>query len=336
MAEAAYRIFGAELSPYSVKVRSYFRYKQIPHEWVVRDASTQGEFQKYAKLPLIPLVVTPEDEGLQDSTPILEKMEARYPEPAIQPEDPVLAFISALLEEYADEWGNKHMFHYRWTYEPDQIATAHSIAAMQAPGLDEAQTKAVADMVRERMAGRLYFVGSSPETAPLIEGSMKQAAALLEAHLNGRAYVFGSRPSFADFGLFAQFYEMSLDPTAGAYLKENHPGLLSWSDRMLEPGPKAGKEGGFEAWESLKETLIPFLTREVGARFLPWSTANATALESGAERFEVEIEGGVFSQQPQKYHARSLKALKERYAACPDKGRLDPILNETGCLTYLT
>jgi hypothetical protein len=74
----------------------------------------------------------------------------------------------------------------------------------------------------------------------------------------------------------------------------------------------------------------------VGARFLPWSTANATALESGAERFEVEIEGGVFSQQPQKYHARSLKALKERYAACPDKGRLDPILNETGCLTYLT
>jgi len=28
------RIFGAELSPYSVKVRSYFRYKRIPHEWV--------------------------------------------------------------------------------------------------------------------------------------------------------------------------------------------------------------------------------------------------------------------------------------------------------------
>lgn len=27
-----YRIIGAEESPYSVKVRSYFRYKGIPHQ----------------------------------------------------------------------------------------------------------------------------------------------------------------------------------------------------------------------------------------------------------------------------------------------------------------
>ena len=32
---STYRIFGNELSPYSVKVRSYFRYKRIPHEWIV-------------------------------------------------------------------------------------------------------------------------------------------------------------------------------------------------------------------------------------------------------------------------------------------------------------
>ena len=73
-----YRIFGAEISPYSVKVRSYFRYKGIPHEWILRSAATQAESMKYAKLPLIPIVATPEDEGIQDSTPILEKMEARF------------------------------------------------------------------------------------------------------------------------------------------------------------------------------------------------------------------------------------------------------------------
>ena len=49
-----YRIYGVELSPFSVKIRSYFRYKQIPHEWIVRSPATQGEFQKYAKLPLVP------------------------------------------------------------------------------------------------------------------------------------------------------------------------------------------------------------------------------------------------------------------------------------------
>ena len=31
-----YQIFGAEMSPYSVKVRSYFRYKNIPHQWLQR------------------------------------------------------------------------------------------------------------------------------------------------------------------------------------------------------------------------------------------------------------------------------------------------------------
>ena len=38
-----YRVFGSEFSPYSVKVRSYFRYKRIPHEWLVRSAATGAE-----------------------------------------------------------------------------------------------------------------------------------------------------------------------------------------------------------------------------------------------------------------------------------------------------
>ena len=123
-----YRIFGSELSPYSVKVRSYFRYKGLPHEWIPRSPAVQAEFQKYAKLPLVPLVVTPEGEGVQDSTPIIERFEAGRPEPSVVPDDPALAFISALLEEYGDEWGNKWMFHYRWRYQPDAWSTAERIA----------------------------------------------------------------------------------------------------------------------------------------------------------------------------------------------------------------
>ena len=73
-----YRIFGAELSPYSVKVRSYFRYKRIPHEWVVRTVQNQAEFDRHAKLPLIPLVIAPDGTAMQDSTPIIERMEALH------------------------------------------------------------------------------------------------------------------------------------------------------------------------------------------------------------------------------------------------------------------
>ena len=77
--------FGSELSPYSVKVRSYFRYKGLPHEWIPRSPAVQAEFQKYAKLPLVPLVVTPEGEGVQDSTPIIERFEASRQEPSATP-----------------------------------------------------------------------------------------------------------------------------------------------------------------------------------------------------------------------------------------------------------
>ena len=69
-----YRIFGAELSPYSVKVRSYFRYKGLAHEWIVRNVHNQAEFDRYAKLPLIPLVIAPDGTAMQDSTPIIERM----------------------------------------------------------------------------------------------------------------------------------------------------------------------------------------------------------------------------------------------------------------------
>src|SRR3974390_2630589 len=77
-----YRIFGAEMSPYSVKVRSYFRYKAIPHQWILRNAGSQADYQRHAKLPIIPLVVTPQAAGMQDSTPIIDEMERLFPQPS--------------------------------------------------------------------------------------------------------------------------------------------------------------------------------------------------------------------------------------------------------------
>ncbi len=218
-----YRIFGAELSPNSVKVRSYFRYKGIPHEWIVRGPDQQAEFQKYAKLPLMPLVVTPEEQGLQDSTPILEKMEASFPEPAIRPSDPSLAFVSALLEEFGDEWGNKWMFHYRWAREVDQNSGAERLARVMAPGLEGEQLAGAIAGVKQRMVGRVWFVGSNEETAPQIEESYQEALGLLEAHLSSRPYLFGARPVFADFGLWGQIYNCGTDPTPDDVGCEDYP-----------------------------------------------------------------------------------------------------------------
>jgi glutathione S-transferase len=328
---ATYRIFGSELSPYSVKVRSYFRYKGIPHEWLERNPSNIAEYQKYAKLPLVPLVVTPDAQGIQDSTPILEAMEAQHPEPSIHPDDEVLAFLSALLEEFGDEWGNKWMFHYRWARPADQDSAAERLARGMQPGASAEEQAKMAAGLKERMVGRVWFVGSSPSTAPLIEASYRDALKLLDGHLAARPYLFGARPAFADFGLWGQIYNCSTDPTPGAILRKEAPHVMAWVERMLEP--KA--EGGFETWEALAPTLLPLLERQVGMMFLPWSDANARAIAAGAEEMSARMPIGTWTQKPQKYHARSLAAIRQKYAAVKDKARLDPILERTACLRWL-
>jgi glutathione S-transferase len=323
-----YRIFGAEMSPYSVKVRAYFRYKGIPHQWILRNAESQAEYEKHARMPIIPLVVTPEGTGSQDSTPIIDQLETLYPDPSIHPVDTVARFISALVEEFGDEWGNKWMFHYRWAREVDQIASAGRIARMRAPTASEEQHEALLMQVRKRMVERVWFVGSNELTASQIETGFRDMLGLLDSHLESRPYLFGSRPAFGDFGLWGQLHELWTDPTAGALVEGGAPRVLDWIHRMLWPRV----EGPFESWTTLQPTLMPILTRQVGAQFMPWTLANEKALADGADEFSVQLGDKVWIQKPQKYHARSLAMLRARYAEVASKAALDPVLDEAGCL----
>ena len=178
MAEG-YRIIGAEMSPYSVKVRPYFRYKGIPHQWILRNAASQAEFEKHAKMPIIPLVVTPEGTGIQDSTPIIDHDRKAFSGAADPSSEPVTQFVSALIEEFGDEWGNKWMFHYRWARDVDQLASAGRIARMRGPKASEQEHAAFAGQVQARMVDRVWFVGSNAVTAPQIEAGFQDMLGLL-------------------------------------------------------------------------------------------------------------------------------------------------------------
>jgi glutathione S-transferase len=326
-----YQVIGAQLSPFSIKVRSYFRYKDLPHDWIEGSPASVPQYKHLAKLPLVPLVITPDEKGMQDSTPIIEKLEAKFPEPSIHPSDEVSAFISALLEEYGDEWGNKWMFGLRWNLEVDQRSAAERIGPSMDAEMFKKNPDAVVAAVLKRMPGRIGCVGANEVTLPQIERTLHEAARCIETHLQSRPYLFGARPSFADFGMFAQLHQCWTDPTPGGFLKANTPNLCAWLERMLDP--KA--EGEFESWAALEPTLMPLLTEQVGANFLPWSEANRAALESGQEEFTVEIGSGTWTQNPQKYHARSLAAIRQKYAEVKDKAALDPILEKSGCLRWL-
>jgi len=330
---SSYTLYGSEMSPYSHKVRSYMRYKRIPHRWIPSGpGSNDPEYKKHARVAIVPTLVSPEGEGQQDSTPIIETLDAKFPEPSIHPTGEPLNFLSYLIEEFGDEWGNKLMFSQRWYRDVDMAGSASRAAILTLKTTDQAQLAERAGMVRQRMAGRGHFVGSSDATAPLIERYYLELIDILQPHLAMRPYLFGARPAFADFALAAQLFHASSDPTGGAGIRARGADVLGWCFRMIvEPR----NDGPFEKWSTLAPTMTPLL-EYIGRYFLPWSQANAEALQRGDDNFTVELAGDAYMQPPQKYHAKSLAALKQRYVAASGNVELATILEQTGCVKFLT
>lgn len=325
---APFRLYGAELSPYSVKVRSYLRFKGLPFEWRQRSQARQEEVARYAKLPLVPILVDADDNAMQDSTPMIEALEREFPQPSIVPEDPALAFVAALLEDYADEWLNKAMFHYRWTYPADQESAARRIVEMIFEGAEAPDGMEAS--VRTRMVGRLHHVGSTLETAPVIEGSFTRLLGALDRLLSGRAYLFGGRPSMADFGLAGQLAQLLSDPTPGALMKAQAPNVVRWVDRMENPDV----EGGFISFDVAAAGLAELLRSEVATTYLTWMSANAHAVAAETPHVSVEIAGQMFSQRPQRYAAKAYAELRAKRALVLD-GALAALLGDSGCDAFL-
>ena len=105
------------------------------------------------------------------------------------PDDAAHAFLAYLLEDMADEWGTKAMFHYRWYRERDQKQMSEWLVVRPAEGQgprDDPEIRAA--MFRARQVGRMALVGCTPENAPIIEESARRIMALFEAHVTEEAY----------------------------------------------------------------------------------------------------------------------------------------------------
>ena len=80
-------------------------------------------------LAMIPVVVTPEGETWQDSSDILDRLERRFPTPALYPTTPVQRLASYVIELYADEFLIIPGLHYRWSFPESETKARADFAA---------------------------------------------------------------------------------------------------------------------------------------------------------------------------------------------------------------
>ena len=336
MTEDVLRIVGVPASPYSRKLRAVLRYRRIPHAWVLH-GSPEAHGLPQARVAILPqLIVRGADgkpEAVVDSTPLIRRLETLYSGRAVIPPDPVIAFVDALLEDYADEWLTKAMFHYRWAFAPDIARAAAILPRWSHTDGAEHQAVELGRAFSERQIGRRGVVGSHDGTAPIIEESYRRLLRLLDAQLATSRFVMGGRPGASDFGLFGQLTQLvGFDPTPAAIALEIAPRVVAWVDVMDDLSGLEPSDADWRSRADVPATLRALLS-EVGRVYVPFLRANAAALARGASTVECLIDGRTWMQKPFPYQGRCLGWLREAHAAlAPDDRRaVDALLDGTGC-----
>ena len=327
---------GAPGSPYTRKMVSLLRYRRIPYKLLHFGLSGPPNLPK-AKVQLLPTFYLPgtngELEAIVDSTPIIRRLERDFAGRSVLPSHPVVAFIDYLLEDYADEWLTKAMFHYRWHYAPDAAKAGQILPRWSRITAPEAETQAAAKFITERQVSRLYVVGSNATTAPVIEASYERFLKLFDDHLRAHPFLMGNRPGASDFAAFGQLTQLThFDPTPTEVTLKISPRVYAWVEVAEDLSGQEPAESDWLSTDAIPATTIALL-KELGRVYVPALLANEKAIASGAQTFETEIDGKPWAQQTFPYQAKCLQWIRNAYADLSDADRasVDKILSGTGC-----
>jgi len=326
---------GAPGSPYTRKMLAVLRYRRIPYRFLV-GLWAKPEGLPSPKVDLLPTFYFEAEDGVEavvDSTPIIRRLEEEVLSRSVIPGDPVLAFLDYLLEDYADEWLTKAMFHYRWQYEADIELAGEILPRWRDLTASATEIDPRAEAVKDRQIGRLYVVGSNDVTAPVIEESYRRFLGRFDDHIGNGPFVFGGRPAAADFGLFGQLTQLAtFDPTPSKLTAECAPRVLAWVQTVEDLSGLEPSDGDWTSRDELPATLNA-LFAEVGRTYVPVMLANAQAIDSGAERVETEVDGRPWVQQPFPYQAKCLQWVRREFYRLDDSDRaaVAALLSPTGC-----
>jgi len=297
-----YVLYGVEASPYTVKLRAALRYRRLPYRWVCRFVQMHAPLA-HLRPQLTPALEFPDGEVRTDSTPLLEELERRHgADRSLLPARPRDRFLAWLIEDMADEWLTKCLFHYRFGAPEDAAFAALWVMDDAQGGLDAGALAAAVPAFRERQAGRMALVGCTPEAAPLLEASYLRVLDALETTAANGRFLFGARPSVADLGLFGQLKTLGTDPTPMALMRARAPRTDAWVRRADD---LSGIEGDWGEPAPAVAALLE-MAREI---YWPFLKANAVG------DVDIVLAGHRFRQPHFRYQAKCHDRLTKLYAA---------------------
>ncbi len=286
-----YTLWGAALSLYTGKVRSYLIKAGIPYrEYYTWHPEFRQRVLPVVRLAVAPILEAPDGTMCQDTTDIIEYLEARHPATSMIPTGPVQRVVAWLINAFGSEGLLPAAMHYRWSYRDQQELWLKDEFGRATGSGGRAERHAAALKLMSQFSGMLPPLGVTPETAPAIEASYCAMLAILDDHFLEHAYLLGGRPSVADFGMMASmFAHLGRDPVPASLMKLTAPNVYRWTERMNLPGivdpefPDAHES--YLPDDAIPATLEPLLShifadwgpdlRAAAAHYNEWVSANS-------------------------------------------------------------
>ena len=262
MAMGRYTLWGTPHSLYTGKARSYLIKKQVPFDEVMAgDQHFMGEVVPQVGHMVIPVVRTPQGAVIQDTTAIIDQVEAQGEGVVLAPTGPVQRVVAEFLDAFGSNYLLPLAMHYRWSYRDRQDLFLQAEFARAIPNSIPYDNRlATAQMLIGKFAGFLPNLGVTPEVIPAMEDSYAELLAALEAHFRAYPYLLGGRPSVADFGMMAPLYaHLARDPVPAFLMRTTAPNVARWTERMnvaeIPDSDYPDPGGDYPEGDAIPETL---------------------------------------------------------------------------------
>lgn len=299
--EGEYGIHGAPISLFTRKLEAAFDFYGVPYRTERKGTRDGSDLEIRAGTHQIPLLITPENWVLSDTTPILDVLDERYPRRRMVPTG-LPGLLVHVVEEILDEWVARVMVHYRWHYPEntqDVLATAFGVEL----SLEEAAKHPVAQW------GPRACRATGTERAEHQQAAEDEYIGLLEvleAQLARTPFALGARPTAVDCMLLGGLR---------AHTNQDPIPDLSRFTRVLEWNAQSGADwkGGGELAAFPETTPFAEHVLELGRdHYAPFLLGNAQALADGMKAFVVDTYGTPCSYLARSYPEQSRRMIQDR------------------------